>query len=180
MPPWLSLINSYQNIESSLNSSRWVQLATVCQDNTPRVRTVVFRGWSDSYEMKILTDKRSNKFSELENNKNAEICWFFTKSLCQFRLSGTSSIDFGEDTIYHWNQLDTHSRSMWGWPSPGKKYYSNKNSITLTNENTEILENFCLLKIRMSQVDQLILGKQLHFRRHWIFRDHWVEERLNP
>ena len=63
---------------------------------------MVFRGWSDSYEMKIFTDKRSNKFSELETNKN-EICWFVSKSLCQFRLSGTSTMDLGEDIIYHWN-----------------------------------------------------------------------------
>ena len=94
---------------------RWVKLATVSQDNFPRVRTVVFRGWCDSYEMKILTDKRSNKFSELATNKNAEICWFYSKFLCKFRLSETSAIDLGEDTIFQWNQLATQSKSMWGW-----------------------------------------------------------------
>ena len=130
--------------------------------------------------MKILIDKRSNKFSDLKANPNSEICWFFSKCLCQFRLRGTSTIDLGEDTIYHWNQLDTQSRSMWGWPSPGKKYYSNRNDKTLTIENTAILENFCLLKIKFSQVDQLILEKPIHFRRQWIFRDNWVEERINP
>ena len=31
----------------------------------------------------------------------------------------------------------------------------------------------------MSQVEQLILGKQLYFRRHWIFRNDLVEERIN-
>ncbi len=34
-----------------------MQLATVGIDNTPRVRTVVFKGWSESYEMQIYTDK---------------------------------------------------------------------------------------------------------------------------
>ena len=79
MPPWLSHISSAQKKEQNINSSRWVQLATVGFDNTPRVRTVVFRGWSDSYEMKILTDKRSQKYHELELNSNVEICWLFPK-----------------------------------------------------------------------------------------------------
>ena len=46
-------------------------------DNTPRVRTVVFRGWSESYEMEIYTDKRSQKYHELNLNNNVEVCCFF-------------------------------------------------------------------------------------------------------
>ena len=62
MVKWISELNFYQNKESNIHSLRWVQLATIGLDNSPRVRTVVFRGWTDSYEMKILTDKRSQKF----------------------------------------------------------------------------------------------------------------------
>ena len=93
MPPWLLKINYYIKNEVDINSTRFVQLASIGLDNTPSVRTVVFRGWTDSYEMKILTDKRSNKIKELISNENVEICWFFPKSKCQFRLSGTSFID---------------------------------------------------------------------------------------
>ncbi|WP_257473328.1 hypothetical protein [Prochlorococcus marinus] len=39
-----------------------LQLATVSHDSRPRLRTVVFRGWTDSYNMKIYLDKRSRKF----------------------------------------------------------------------------------------------------------------------
>ena len=62
MPPWLSQLSSALKKESNLISSRWIQLATIGIDNTPRVRTVVFRGWTDSYEMEIYTDKRSQKY----------------------------------------------------------------------------------------------------------------------
>ncbi len=65
MPPWFKHILLYQEKESYLKSSRFVQLATVGLDNTPRVRTVVFRGWSKSFQMKIFTDKRSFEISEL-------------------------------------------------------------------------------------------------------------------
>ena len=101
MPPWLFLINAAQRKELKSISSRWVQLATIGIDNTPRVRTVVFRGWSRYYEMEILTDKRSQKFNELDLNNNVEICWLFSKAKCQFRLRGKSTIDEGEDTIRH-------------------------------------------------------------------------------
>ena len=59
MPPWISHVRSALRKESHIDSSRWLQLATIGIDKTPRVRTVVFRGWSESYEMEIFTDKRS-------------------------------------------------------------------------------------------------------------------------
>ena len=74
MPPSLSHIISAQRIEAKLDSIKLVQLATHGLGNTPRVRTVVFRGWSDTYEMKILTDNISQKIQELDLNNNVEIC----------------------------------------------------------------------------------------------------------
>tara|TARA_Y100001968_G_C18909514_1_gene504583 strand:- start:196 stop:348 length:153 start_codon:yes stop_codon:yes gene_type:complete len=43
MPPWLPHLISAQKKNSKVRSSRWVQLATISKENTPRVRTVVFR-----------------------------------------------------------------------------------------------------------------------------------------
>ena len=120
MPPWLQQISSYQNKESKLYSSRWIQLATVSPNNTPRVRTVVFRGWSDIYEMKILTDKRSQKYNELETNNNVEICWLFPKSRCQFRFRGKSINVMENETVDHWENLDDKAKLMWNWPTPGE------------------------------------------------------------
>ena len=62
MPPCLFQLSSVQRKESKLDSSRWLQLATIVIDNNPRVRTVVFRGWCKSYEMEIYTDKRIQKY----------------------------------------------------------------------------------------------------------------------
>ena len=180
MPPWLSHISSAQKNDKYINSSRWVQLATVGLDNTPRVRTVVFRGWSDSYEMKILTDKRSQKYHELERNSNVEICWLFPKSKCQFRLSGTSRIDLGKDNLRHWEKLDNKEKAMWSWPDPGILYnYRQKVDLDATN-NLEKSVNFLLLKIEISCVEQLILRKPIHLRRRWLRKNNWFEEWINP
>ena len=159
MPPWLLLIKSAQRKEARRDSSRWMQLATIGVDNTPRVRTVVFRGWSKSYEIEVFTDKRSQKYHELDLNNNVEICWFFSKAKCQFRLRGKSIFDFGKDSIHHWNQLSEHSKLMWSWPKPGNKFnFNNKNDLAEKN-NENISNNFSLLKIDVNYVDQLILNK---------------------
>ena len=118
MPPWLSQIKTAQSKESKYNSSRWVQLATIGIDKRPRVRTVVFRGWSNTFEMELYTDKRSEKYQELELNNNVEVCWLFTISKSQFRFQGTSRIDLSSDSLRHWEKLSKKSKSMWSWPCP--------------------------------------------------------------
>ena len=180
MPSWLTEINSYLKKESKTDSSRFVQLASIGVDNTPRVRTVVFRGWSKSNEMKIITDKRSSKFYELELNNNVEVCWLFKNSRCQFRLRGKSAIDKGIDKSYHWDKLDDNSKSMWSWPAPGEKFILSSFNRKVLDENSSILDNFILLKIDIFHIDQLILDEPYHYRRHWIKKNEWIEERINP
>ena len=180
MPPWISQIFALQKKESKSGKSRWVQLATIGLDNTPRVRTVVFRGWSDNYDMQIFTDKRSEKFYELEFNNNVEICWLFSKSRCQFRFRGVAKVDFSNDSVTHWEKLDNKSKSMWNWPSPGEKIDNHKKYIISEKINQRKLDNFALLKIKINNVDQLLLEDPIHIRKRWIRKNEWIEERINP
>ncbi len=46
MPPWLTQLSSVQRKESKLESSRWLQLATIGIDNILLVIIVEFRGWN--------------------------------------------------------------------------------------------------------------------------------------
>ena len=80
MPPWISNIRTPKENEARLDSLNLVQLATIAIDNTPGVRTVVFRGWSNSSEMEIFTHKRSQKYHEHGFNNNVDICWLLPKS----------------------------------------------------------------------------------------------------
>tara|TARA_Y100001968_G_C19267029_1_gene672241 strand:- start:248 stop:790 length:543 start_codon:yes stop_codon:yes gene_type:complete len=180
MPPWLSHISNAQRKESNISSSRWIQLATIGLDNIPRVRTVVFRGWSESYEMEIFFDKRSQKFQQINFNNNVEICWLFSRCKCQFRLRGISKIVLGKDNLQYWNQLNEKNKSMWNWPKPGNVYVPEVNR-DLKSKSVELLpENFALLKVDITHVDQLLLNKPIHMRRKWIKKQKWIEERINP
>tara|TARA_Y100001968_G_scaffold326026_1_gene368330 strand:+ start:327 stop:878 length:552 start_codon:yes stop_codon:yes gene_type:complete len=180
MPPWISHIISAQRKESNKNSSRWIQLASIGCDNTPRVRTVVFRGWSESYEMEIYTDKRSQKYFELNMNDNVEVCWLFSKAKCQFRFRGTTRIATVEENLIHWNQLNEKTKSMWNWPRPGDQYNLNQSTDLSINSNVDSLNNFTLLKIYITEVDQLLLHKPIHTRRRWKLKSEWIENRINP
>ena len=180
MPPWFSQLSSVQRKESKFDSSRWLQLATIGIDNNPKVRTVVFRGWSKSYEMEIYTDKRSHKYNELNLNNNVEICWLFSRSKCQFRFRGTSRIDLGKDKLRHWDQLSDISKSMWGWPKPGDHFTNDKKIESSFKGKEKLSDNFSLLKIDIKHVDQLIIRKPIHIRRKWVKEEEWIEERINP
>ena len=64
----------------------------------PRCRTVVFRGFLDEedkgqvHAMKIVTDARSAKVSQLRANPACEINWWFPGSKEQFRISGHAEL----------------------------------------------------------------------------------------
>ncbi len=180
MPPWLSQLSSAKRKESKFNSARWLQLSTIGIDEKPRVRTVVFRGWSKSYEMELYTDKRSQKYHELNLNNNVEICWLFLQSKCQFRFSGFSRIASDKYKLLHWQKLSEQSRSMFSWPTPGDHFVFAKKKDLSFKTNKELSNNFAVLKIEITHVDQLFLHKPIHIRRRWIRTNEWKEERINP
>ena len=88
LPPWRPLIRAAQQREGRSPAARWLQLATVALDGTPRVRTLVFRGWGGPDQLDLLTDARSAKAPELEQQPAMEICWLMPKAKQQFRLPG--------------------------------------------------------------------------------------------
>jgi len=180
MPPWIAIINTLLKSEIRSNRFTWVQLASIGLDNTPSVRTVVFRGWTDSYEMVIFTDKRSQKYQELKANDNVEICWLFSESKSQFRLRGNARIEIEKDNRLYWDQLNDQSKKMWSWPTPGKHFNKIQNKPLTFSKETKISENFIVLRIDITYVDQLTLHDPAHMRRRWLREKEWVEERINP
>ncbi len=173
-------LKTIQKKEGNSKSCRWLQFATLGIDNTPRVRTVVFRGWSDSFEMIVFTDKRSQKYYELERNNNVEICWLFLESNCQFRFRGNSIIDHSKDRLLYWEKINAKAKSMWSWPSPGEKFRSIINNNKFEKDTSDYFENFSLLKIDIFHVDQLLLFDPIHVRKSWIKTHEWIEKRINP
>ena len=177
LPLWRQRLKASQSKEGKQSSNRWIQLANISRNNQPRVRTVVFRGWLDNCTMLIYTDKRSQKYVDLETNNNIEVLWLFFKTKSQYRFKG--KIYELEDNYKYWDKLFDRSKHQWFWPSPGKKI-DKGNTISSINNKLSKPNNFSVLKIKIDEVDLLKLEQPLHKRYVWKKIDNWTCIEVNP
>ena len=176
LPEWRLAIKSSKNKEGKSVSKRWVQIATTSKDNLPRLRTVVFRGWSEVNSMLIYTDRRSEKINDININNNVEILWLFPKSKTQYRLKG-EAYEIKEN-IRFWDNLSENSKKTWFWPKPGDKL--SQRSEYDTPSKLERPETFTVLEVKMNYVELLKLEKPIHKRCCWSKNKGWKRIELNP
>lgn len=184
LPPWRPLLRAAREREGRSPSARWLQLASVAADGTPRVRTLVFRGWAGAASLDLLTDGRSAKAVELERQPAVELCWLLPKARCQFRLRGRRLVLTQEQDqaqrLRHWQQLSPGGRALWGWPSPGQPLDRAASFPSALEDGHDLPDCFLLLRFELTQVELLDLGPHPHHRRRWRNATGWLEERLNP
>ncbi|MCP9926831.1 pyridoxamine 5'-phosphate oxidase family protein [Cyanobium sp. CH-040] len=184
LPPWRPLLRAARQREGRSPLARWLQLATVASDGTPRVRTLVFRGWAGASCLDLLTDGRSAKAAELRARPAVELCWLLPRARCQFRLRGTVLALPAEqkraERERHWQALTPEGRALWGWPPPGEPLAASATFPLTLPPETPLPEAFRLLRIGLAQVELLELQGQPHRRRRWRAATDWLEEPLNP
>ena len=176
LPEWRLSIKSSNNKEGKSVSKRWVQIATTSKDNLPRLRTVVFRGWSEVNSMLIYTDRRSEKIKDININNNVELLWLFAKSKSQYRLKG-EAYEIKEN-IRFWNNLSENSKTTWFWPNPGEKL--SQRSAYDPPSKLERPETFSVLEVKMNYVELLKLERPIHKRCSWSKDNAWKRIELNP
>lgn len=184
LPPWRPLLRAARARDGRSPAARWLQLATVAADGTPRVRTLVFRGWGGPAALDLLTDGRSAKPAELCHQPAVELCWLLPKARSQFRLRGALLPLAGEalerERQRHWQALTPGGRALWGWPEPGAPWASAGPWPEALADDGPVPESFVLLRFALRQVELLELGGHPHRRRRWRADQAWAEERLNP
>ena len=180
LPPWRQRLRGARQREGRQVSARWLQLATVASDGTPRVRTLVFRGWSGADQLELYTDARSNKTTELKYQPQVELCWLLSKARQQYRLRGTTALMTPRDGVVQWRALSPSGRALWGWPQPGQPFDSEASFPPELTEDTPIPEHFLVMQISIQQVELLDLSHHPHQRLRWRLEDGWQEQRLNP
>ncbi len=184
LPPWRPLLRGAREREGRAAQARWLQLATVAADGTPRLRTLVFRGWAAAAELDLLTDGRSAKVAELRHQPAVELGWLLPKARCQFRLRGAliklpPALAAGERQR-HWQALSPSGRALWGWPPPGAALEAGFAFPAELSAALPVPEHFQLLRISVELVELLELGGHPHRRRRWRRNADWAEEPLNP
>jgi len=184
LPHWRTLLRGAREREGRSPQARWLQLATVAADGTPRVRTLVFRGWAGSTALDLLTDGRSAKPAELVHQPSVELCWLLPRARSQFRLRGSLQTLAPEqvqrERERHWQMLSPGGRALWGWPPPGQPFDPEAAFPEQLPDGSPLPDHFQLLRIALAQVDLLELTGHPHRRRRWRGESGWAEERLNP
>ncbi|MEX1323185.1 MAG: pyridoxamine 5'-phosphate oxidase family protein [Synechococcaceae cyanobacterium] len=184
LPPWRALLKGARHREGRSPMARWLQLATVAADGSPRVRTLVFRGWAGPAALDLLTDGRSAKPAELARMPAVELCWLLPRARCQFRLRGQHQVLPAEleerERRRHWQDLNPSGRALWGWPAPAASQADPAAFPRQLPAETPLPAHFTLLRITLHQVELLELGGHPHQRRRWQLGDGWEEQRLNP
>lgn len=191
LAPWRSPLAGALHRNSSLPQSRYLQLATVNLEGCPANRTVVFRGFLEgTNRLKIISDRRSQKIEQIEQNPLAEACWYFTKTREQFRLAGKITVVKAEDfdtklkqiRASVWQEISDAARVQFAWPSPGEKRAEAAAFELASPDKIEPSFNFCLLLLEPIKVEHLELRGDPQNR--WLYqRDGsglWSTLAINP
>ncbi len=184
IPPWRPLLRAAMQREGRSVAARWVQLATTGRDGAPRVRTLVFRGWTGAEQLELFSDQRSEKVKELANNGAAELCWLFAKARQQYRLQGMMQLitaaEQPELCQNRWHKLSDTGRAVWGWPTPADPLDPSAAFPEQLSETSPLPEHFVVLQMQVNTVERLNLGPHPHQRTRWTATTHWQEQPLNP
>lgn len=184
LPPWRPLLKAAQQRDGRSPAARWLQLATVSRDGTPRVRTLVFRGWRSDDQLLLFTDARSEKAGDFSHQSCVEVCWLFAKAKQQFRFRGaisiTNPVEDPQLCQHYWATMRDSGRALWAWPDPGAELDPDASFPSELSEQSTPPDHFLVLTLQVSAVDHLDLTHHPHRRRRWLVADQWRERRLNP
>lgn len=144
-------------------------------------RTMVFRGFADNNVLLAITDSRSDKYAKWQQNSNSQICWYFTATREQYRISAnvvlvSSSIDTPENSQDYvssrsriWDDLSDNAKEQFFWSTPKipisnlneaaekpTQFTPQRNSKDI-GKYEEIPDNFVLVVFEPDYVDYLNL-----------------------
>ncbi|MGF2040160.1 MAG: Npun_F5749 family FMN-dependent PPOX-type flavoprotein [Nostoc sp. CmiVER01] len=192
LAPWRSAIAHALHRNRSLIYARYLQLATVQPNGRPANRTLVFRGFlEDTNQLKFITDTRSAKADQIQQQPWAEVCWYFPNTREQFRITGCLTLVSGDDShqdlklarISIWQELSDAARLQFAWPHPGKSRVENPEAFAPPAPDlVQPLPNFCLLLLDPLQVDHLELRGEPQNRKFYRRDENqeWFCEEINP
>ncbi|MDP8966693.1 MAG: pyridoxamine 5'-phosphate oxidase family protein [Cyanobacteriota bacterium] len=192
LAPWRSLLARALHKNRSLPYARYLQLATLRADGRPANRTVVFRGFLDNTnQLKIITDSRSDKADQIDQQPWGEACWYFPNTREQFRLAGQLTLvvaNYPDSALKDarqatWQDLSDVARLQFAWPHPGKARLEEDNAFSPPPPDPEQpLSNFCLLLLEPTQVDHLELRGEPQKRSLYYQNSSqdWLKQAINP
>ncbi len=190
IPSWHQLIALAQS-NNPQSHNRFAQLATVQggQEPRPAVRTVTVRFFLDDGRLLLSSDMRNEKVAELAANPACELCWYFTESREQFRISGRAHVlsavqarkEAKLDNALQrtWAERSAASQQSYTWPQPKRRL--DEAALFECEPPTQAPDHFALVLIDVVSVDYLNIAAQPHQR--VVFSKlggQWMPRAINP
>lgn len=190
--PWRQTLEDAIHNNAQAMHSRFFQLATVDNKQIPACRTVVFRGFADNTNALIAhTDERSEKILQLRSHSHAQVCWYFSETREQFRLTSQITV-LTEKELYaadirlaHWQQLSEQSQASYFLAAPGSAIAIEHAPSAKPNNRLQLdakpSKNFALLLISPTCVDHLLLTPSAQQRTlYWEDHEgHWAAKKVS-
>jgi pyridoxamine 5'-phosphate oxidase len=187
---WRDLLASAQQNNPEAHN-RFAQLATLqgAEEPRPAVRTVVVRFFLDDGRLLISTDMRNEKVTELAANPACELCWYFTQSREQFRISGRAHVVSAADARCEakldaalqrtWTERSSAAQQSATWPQPKRRL--DELSLFELAVPEQPPEHFALLLLDVTSVDYLNIASQPHQRVAYSkLGGQWMPRAINP
>ena len=164
-------------------------------------RTMVHRGFVDNTQTLLaITDIRSDKVFGWQLSASTQLCWYFTKSREQYRISAnvfligskgfitnnvhaTNSMWMSEEEASKirstvWSNLSEKSKSQFYWPAPK---HALGQSVAETEEKNIIPTTFCVVCFDPYYVDYVNLTTEPQTREiHQLLDAKWTHSTVNP
>lgn len=186
--PWNEILATALSTARGLD--RRAQLATIRgpaagdYEGRPACRNIQIRGFKND-KLYFVTDARSGKVDDVNQNPKVEICWFDSQNKWQFRVGGTGVVQAScerSDTV--WEGLSEGERLWWAWPTPGKLWEGSAAFDVVPQEKPP--DHFCVFEIVPERVEVLDLSvvpfhREVHrVGDEKIGNTEWIVERINP
>ncbi|MEM8610573.1 MAG: Npun_F5749 family FMN-dependent PPOX-type flavoprotein [Cyanobacteria bacterium P01_H01_bin.105] len=190
LAPWRPALARALHRNRARAYCRYLQLATINAEGKPSNRTVVFRGFVNE-ALQMVTDSRSEKVQHIQTQPWAEVCWYFTVTREQFRLSGKLSLigpnnacDNNYDTVRFnvWQKLSDKARQQFYWPHPGQMRVNQTAFEPVVASTEQPPDSFSVLLLNAERVEHLLLrgNPQNRYIYHQQSEGDWRVEEVNP
>lgn len=158
--PWRPYLLASLQGTKDIPESRYFQLASVDITGAPQCRTLVFRELHQDNEIIVISDTRTEKFTEFASNPRGQICWYFAHTREQYRFDVTAQVTtFVDNELWlteHWSRLSDAGKKQFLWGSPGTKRHDLNPLESLEPDNV-VPSHFCVISLSVSKVDYLNL-----------------------
>ncbi|MGD1857461.1 MAG: Npun_F5749 family FMN-dependent PPOX-type flavoprotein [Leptolyngbyaceae cyanobacterium] len=184
LAPWRPVLARALHRNRARAYCRYLQLATLTPQGRPSNRTLVFRGFVND-ALQMVTDSRSEKLQHIKICPWAEICWYFTVTREQFRITGELTVidthHTGDIRQTAWQSQSNKARQQFYWPHPGQARASDALFESDDAVTDSPPDSFNVLLLYPERVDHLNLRGDPQNR--YIYQrddDGWKMQEVNP